>query len=91
VLAGRRFVVRGRVQGVGFRWFVEQAARHEGIRGYVRNQDDGSVEVVGEGEAESLLRFERAVRRGPSSARVDDVDTTELPPSGQFSAFSVTR
>jgi acylphosphatase len=90
VLAGRRYIVKGRVQRVGFRYFVEDAARREGVRGYVRNQHDGSVEVIAEGDLEALLRFEQAVRRGPPGARVDDVETTEAPASGRFAGFSVT-
>ena len=90
MLIGRRYVVKGRVQRVGYRMFVEDAARREGIRGYVRNQHDGSVEVVAEGDAEALLRFEMAVRRGPPGARVDDVDTTETGASNRFSSFRVT-
>ena len=62
----RRFVLSGRVQGVGFRYFTLDAARREGLHGYVTNRDDGSVEAVAEGDAESLERFERALRRGPS-------------------------
>jgi acylphosphatase len=90
VLVGRRYVVKGRVQGVGFRFFVEDAARRESIRGYVRNQRDGSVEIMAEGDQAAVLRFEQAVRRGPSGARVDDVETMELDPSGRFSGFGVT-
>ena len=69
--------MKGRVQRVGFRFFVEDAAHREGILGFVRNQHDGSVEVVAEGDADAMQRFEMAVRRGPSGARVDDVETTE--------------
>jgi acylphosphatase len=90
VLVGRRYVVRGRVQRVGFRIFVEDAARRENVTGYVRNQHDGSVEVMAEGDLDALLRFEQAVRRGPAGARVDDVRTTEAPASGRFAGFSVT-
>jgi acylphosphatase len=90
VLVGRRYVVRGRVQRVGFRLFVEDAARREGVHGYVRNQHDGSVEVIAEGDLEAVLRFEQAVRRGPAGARVDDVETTEAPASGRFAGFSAT-
>jgi acylphosphatase len=90
VLVGRRYVVKGRVQRVGFRFFVEEAARREGVRGYVRNQHDGSVEVMAEGDLDALLRFEMAVRRGPAGARVDAVETTEAPASGRFAGFSVT-
>jgi acylphosphatase len=83
-------VVKGRVQRVGFRMFVEDAARREGIQGYVRNQHDGSVEIVAEGDADAMQRFEMAVRRGPAGARVDDVDTSALEPSSRFASFRVT-
>jgi acylphosphatase len=75
---------------VGFRLFVEDAAQRENVRGYVRNQHDGSVEVVAEGDADAVQRFEMAIRRGPLGARVDDVDTTELEPSNRFNSFRVT-
>jgi acylphosphatase len=90
VLVARRYVVKGRVQRVGFRLFVEDAAERENVRGYVRNQHDGSVEVVAEGDADAVVRFEMAIRRGPLGARVDEVDTTELEPSNRFTAFHVT-
>jgi acylphosphatase len=90
VLIGRRYIVKGRVQRVGFRFFVEDAARREGIQGYVRNRHDGTVEVVAEGDADAMRRFEMALRRGPSGARVDDVETTEVEASRRFTQFSVT-
>jgi acylphosphatase len=76
----RRFVVSGRVQGVGFRYFAADAARREGLTGSVRNLDDGRVEAMAEGEAESVDRFERALRRGPSRARVEYVQVEEIEP-----------
>lgn len=82
--------MKGRVQRVGFRYFVENAAQREGIQGYVRNQHDGSVEIVAEGDVDAMQRFEMAVRRGPAGARVDDVDTIELEPSIRFAGFRVT-
>ncbi len=77
----RRFLVSGHVQGVGFRYFVADAARREGLTGSVRNLADGRVEAVAEGDAESLDRFERVLWRGPSRARVEHVvvDGTEPP------------
>ena len=86
---GRRYVVKGRVQRVGFRFFVENAAQREGIQGYVRNKHDGSVEVVAEGDVDAIQRFEMAVRRGPSGARVKEVDTIEVEPSSRFAGFRV--
>lgn len=90
MLVGRRYVVRGRVQRVGFRLFVEDAAQRERIGGYVRNQHDGSVEIVAEGDADAMQRFEMAIRRGPAGARVDDVDTTAVEPLSRFTGFRVT-
>ena len=89
MLVGRRYIVKGRVQRVGFRFFVENTAQREGIQGYVRNQHDGSVEVVAEGDVDAMQRFEMAVRRGPSGARVEEVDTIEVEPSSRFAGFRV--
>jgi acylphosphatase len=90
MLVARRYLVKGRVQRVGFRIFVEDAARREGVCGYVRNLHDGSVEILAEADGEALMRFELAVRRGPGGARVDDVDTTEVAASGRHHTFLVT-
>ena len=85
----RRFVVSGRVQGVGFRFFVLDAARREGVHGFVSNNDDGTVEAVAEGEAEAMERFERAIRRGPSHARVEHVLVDELDPAMTNAGFEI--
>jgi acylphosphatase len=69
----RRFLVSGRVQGVGFRAFVADAARVAGVSGWVRNLRDGRVEVFAEGEAAALAGLEAACARGPLLARVDAV------------------
>lgn len=87
--AARRFVVSGRVQGVGFRFFAHEAARREGLHGHVANLDDGRVEAVVEGEAESVDRFERAVRQGPSRARVEHVIVDDLEPTGRATGFEI--
>src|SRR5215510_13192554 len=73
----RRFIVRGRVQGVGFRWFVEREAHILGIAGWVRNNSDGSVEVLGQGSRGQLLGLRSRLRQGPRAARVDDVEEFE--------------
>ena len=85
----RRFIVSGRVQGVGFRYFALDAARRDGLQGYVTNRDDGSVEAVAEGEAEALERFERALRRGPSRSRVEHVMVDEMTPQMQGTGFNI--
>jgi acylphosphatase len=85
----RRFLVAGRVTGVGFRYFAQDVARREGLTGVVRNLADGRVEAIVEGEAESLSRFEMAIRRGPSRARVEHVEVDALPPTGSYVGFSI--
>jgi|SRR5215472_715573 len=73
----RRFVVRGRVQGVGFRWFVEREAHILGIAGWVRNNSDGSVEVLGIGTRDQLSGLRSRLYQGPRAARVDNVEESE--------------
>jgi len=74
-----RFVAHGLVQGVGYRWFVWREAERLGLRGVVRNLPDGSVEVIAEGVTEALDRLERALSEGPTVARVDRVEKTDVP------------
>jgi acylphosphatase len=90
MLVARRFRVTGRVQGVGYRYFAETAARAEGLSGWVQNQPDGSVEVVAEGDRESVDRFEAKLRRGPAGARVDGVQVDDDVPSGRAGEFVVS-
>lgn len=78
-MAATRYVVRGRVQGVGFRWFVWRQAERLGVRGWAENLGDGSVEVVVDGPAEQVARLEETLRRGPSGAQVTGVEKTDLP------------
>jgi acylphosphatase len=85
----RRFIVSGRVQGVGFRYFAQDAANREALHGYVTNQDDGTVEAVAEGDAEAIDRFEMALRRGPSRSRVEHVLVDEITPAGVSGGFFI--
>jgi acylphosphatase len=85
----RRYVIAGRVQGVGFRWFTHDVALREGVHGWVRNMADGSVEVMAEGETSAVDRLEAAVRRGPSSARVERFVTEEHVPTGRAIGFEI--
>ena len=66
-------VVSGRVQGVGFRWYVRVAGRRLGLAGWVRNREDGPVELAASGPQEKLDELKRQVRRGPDAAEVDDI------------------
>ena len=84
-----RFHVTGRVQGVGFRWFVVKEARALGLAGYVRNLADGSVEVVAEGEAAALERLAAALAHGPAAARVAGVARSESPVAVEPGRFEV--
>ena len=73
----RRFLVRGRVQGVGFRWFVEREAALHNLSGWVRNNSDSTVEVMATGTPDALAALLVSLSEGPRAARVDGVE--ELP------------
>ena len=75
----KRYRVRGRVQGVGFRAFAWRRASELGLRGWVRNRGDGSVEALVEGDPTTLATLEQALRSGPSWARVDAVEVRDEP------------
>lgn len=89
MMQARRFLIAGRVQGVGYRFFAREAATVEGLRGTARNLSDGRVEVLVEGEGEAVERFERVLRRGPFGARVEQVIVEPGPPSGRFVGFTI--
>jgi len=74
----RYYVVRGRVQGVGFRWFVHREAAALGLKGWVRNTDNGSVELTAAGSEAQLAELRAALRRGSRGSRVDAVDESDL-------------
>ncbi len=87
----RRYLIGGRVQGVGFRYFVRERALGEGVRGWVRNLFDGRVEAVAVGDAAALACFEDHLRRGPAGARVAHVDVQEVRDAGgdQYVGFDI--
>ena len=89
MIVARRYLISGRVQGVGFRYFTEATAAREGILGWVRNTPDGCVEVVAEGDAEALERFERSLRHGPRGARVERIDVDDTTPTGRETGFTI--
>ena len=82
-------LVSGRVQGVGFRWFVQQEARRLGVRGDVRNLPDGRVEIRAVGAAEDVGRLLAAVGAGPTGSKPEDVVTRELSSTSSFEGFEV--
>ena len=73
--------VRGRVQGVGFRWFVRERARALGLTGWVRNRQDGTVEVLAVGDDVALQELRALLRAGPSGARVSDIEDQRAEPN----------
>ncbi|MGE3171401.1 MAG: acylphosphatase [Planctomycetota bacterium] len=77
------FAVRGRVQGVGFRWFTERAAGRHGVAGWVRNEPDGSVCGEVEGPPAAVAAFLAELRRGPRAGRVDELTAADLPVRGE--------
>jgi len=85
----RRAVVSGRVQGVGFRFFAERAARTSGVAGWVRNRPDGTVETIAEGDRDAVARYFEMLRSGPPGSRVTSLvdEETEV---GKFPSFEIT-
>ena len=73
-----RFLVSGRVQGVGFRWFVQRAADGEGVKGWARNLRDGTVEILAQGPQESLDRLQEMLEEGPTLSAVDNVEKSDV-------------
>ncbi|MCB2155505.1 acylphosphatase [bacterium] len=84
-------IVRGRVQGVGFRVFVLQAARRHGCTGWVRNEYDGSVEVHAEGSEQMLDELLTEINKGPVLSHVDDMDVEWLTSDHEFDRFRIVR
>jgi len=84
-----RVLVKGRVQGVGYRFFASQEARRFGLTGQVHNLPDGSVEAEAEGPIAQLERWVAALRKGPSLAHVTRLQAEWLPPSGRFTTFDI--
>jgi acylphosphatase len=85
----KHYLVRGRVQGVGYRYFALEAAERRGIRGYARNLPGQEVEVYAEAEEAALELFKRELERGPAMARVTEIVESELPVSGLYSSFLI--
>lgn len=84
-------LIEGRVQGVGFRFFVQSRAEKLGVKGWVRNTFKGNVEVVAEGSRETLENLLQDLRTGPPAALVTRIEINWSAPTGEFNTFSVTR
>lgn len=84
-------MIRGRVQGVGFRFFAQRSAARHQVRGYVRNLTDGSVESYVEGPEKSVTAFREDLAAGPTHSQVSDVEEIVLDPVGGYSSFRIER
>lgn len=87
----KRFQITGRVQGVGFRWWTSRQARELGLRGTVRNQPDGSVEVRAAGPTDALERMQSRLHDGPNSARVERVEEKTKDDGDLPDGFEIVR
>jgi acylphosphatase len=89
VIRAKHFLVRGRVQGVGYRWFARRAAERFDVVGYARNLAGGEVEVQAQAEESALESFKQELQRGPHGARVTEVVEQELPVNNSYSSFHI--
>ena len=87
----RRFFITGDVQGVGFRFFAQRAAARHQVVGFVKNLDDGRVEALAEGPAQSVEAFKNDLATGPRFSSVDHLEEITLDPSGAYSAFRIEQ
>ena|SRR5258706_13746214 len=93
-MTAKRYIVRGRVQGVGFRWFVEREANALAMRGWVRNNEDSSVELVALGDNDQHAALRTKLEQGPRGSRVDAVqehplEEAEVKPAEQLTRFEI--
>ena len=87
----RKFLIRGEVQGVGYRFFAQRAAARHQVTGYVRNMSNGTVEALAEGPEANVEAFKHDLVTGPAWATVENVEEINLDPTGRFSAFRIER
>lgn len=84
-----KITIEGRVQGVGFRFFTQDKAREHGIKGYVKNMYDGSVEVHAEGNEDNLNAFVNDLKSGPPMAHVENTNIRWLEPENRYESFTI--
>ncbi len=90
-MIARKFYISGEVQGVGYRFFAQRSSARHQIRGYVKNLDDGRVEVLAEGPAKAVETFRQDLAAGPLSATVTVVEELVIDPTGHYSNFRIER
>ena len=91
MLIARKFLIRGMVQGVGFRFFAQRSAARHQVRGYVRNLEDGRVEALAEGPATAVEEFKHDLATGPNYSSVENLEEIVLEPSGRYPTFRIER
>jgi acylphosphatase len=87
----RKFLIRGEVQGVGYRFFAQRAAARHQVVGYVKNCDDGTVEAFVEGSANNVEAFKHDLATGPQWAVVEQMEEISFEPTGRYSGFRIER
>lgn len=90
-MIARQFLINGEVQGVGYRYFAQRSAARHQVRGYVRNLDDGRVEVLAEGSEKAVSGFRHDLAAGPTYSQVGRIEELVLDPSGLYSTFRIER
>jgi acylphosphatase len=88
-MPAKRFLVRGRVQGVGYRYFTQRVAQRLGVNGFVRNLPNGDVEVHAEASGSTLNAFKQELERGPRISLVTEIVEDDVPDSGLYSSFLI--
>lgn len=91
VMIARKYLISGEVQGVGFRYFTQRSSARHQVRGYVKNLEDGRVEVLAEGDARAVEAFRHDLAAGPTHSRVGRIEELVIEPSGLYSAFRIER
>ncbi len=90
-MTARKFIISGSVQGVGYRFFAQRAAARHQVRGYVKNLDDGRVELLAEGDEKSVENFKHDLVAGPTSSKVEHIEETVLEAGNTYSMFRIER
>ena len=87
----RKYLIGGMVQGVGFRFFTQRAAARHQVRGYVKNMDDGRVEILAEGDERAVENFKHDLIAGPIYSKVEHIEEIVLEPNNLYSMFRIER
>ncbi len=91
MIVARKFVIRGQVQGVGFRFFAQRSAARHQVRGYVKNLEDGRVESLAEGNEKAVEAYKHDLTAGPTYSQVEEIEEIVLEPTRLYSSFRIER